>query len=74
MGPRGRLHQQSPDPGGGGVAGGVEVDQLSAAVTDEEHYVEDLVADGLEAEKVGRPDPVEMISEEGAPSLAALGT
>jgi hypothetical protein len=48
------------------------VHQLSAVVADQDDHVEDLVADGLDDEEVGRPDAVEMILEEGPPGLAAF--
>jgi hypothetical protein len=55
-GPRRRFDQLPPDPCACGVGGDVEVRQLSAAVADEEDDVEDVVADRLDDEEVGRPD------------------
>jgi hypothetical protein len=38
-------------------------------VADEDHHIENLVGDGLDDEEVGRPNPVEMVLEEGPPGL-----
>ena len=50
------------------------MDQLPAAVADEEHHVEDLAADRLDDEEVGRPDAVDVVPKESAPGLATFRT
>ena len=49
------------------------MDQLSAAVADEDHHVEDFVANRLDDEEVGGPDAVDVAPKESAPGLAAPG-
>ncbi len=52
------------------MRGYLEVDQLAAAVADEETNVKGVEAKGLNHEQVGRPDGMRVIGQEGTPALA----
>ena len=64
------LDQLPPDPSGSGMGGYLEVDELAAAMTDEEEDVKGLEGQGLNNQEVGRPDRLSMIRKEDATALA----
>jgi hypothetical protein len=65
-----RLHQLPPNPRRRRARCDVEVDQLPASVPDEEEDLEGLETDRLNHEEVGRPDALELVGQEGAPTLS----
>jgi hypothetical protein len=67
--PWNRFHKLFPDPGRRRTGGNVEMDQLTAVVTDEED-VQDPVVRGAHDQEIGCPDALELIREEGPPALA----
>ena len=52
------------------MGGYLEVDELAAAMTDEEEDVKGLEGQGLNNQEVGRPDRLSMIRKEDATALA----
>jgi hypothetical protein len=52
------------------MGGHLEVDELTTAVADEEEDGEGPEGEGLNDEKIGRPDHLSMVGQEGAPALA----
>src|SRR5713101_1840470 len=68
--PGGGFDQLAPNPGCGRVRGYLEVEQLTAAVADEEQDIKGAQAERLNHEQVGRPDGMGLIGQEGALALA----
>jgi len=65
--------QLRPNPGGGGLGGDLEVDQLAPPMADEEEDVHRLEGQGLDNQEVGGPDPLSVVGEKGEPTLAGRG-
>ena len=64
------LDQLPPDPGGARMGGHLEVDKLTATMTDEEKDLQGSKGQGLDDEKVSRPDRLSVIGKKCAPALA----
>src|ERR1700737_2866408 len=63
--------QLTPDPGGGGACGDVEMHQFAPVGPDDEEDVDDPVVNGLDNQEISRPDAFHVIRKEGSPGLAA---
>jgi len=64
------LQQLSPDPRSRRARRDVEMDHLPASVVNEEEDIQGLETDRLNHEEVGRPDALELVGQECAPTLS----
>ena len=65
--------QLPPDPGGAGMGGHLEVNELTTAVADEEEDVEGPEGEGLNDNEVGPTDRLSLVSKEGFASSGWAG-
>src|ERR1035437_450827 len=68
--PWSRLKQLPPDPCRRRTGRDVEMDQLTAVVTDEAEHLQDPGVNGVDHQEIGCPDALELVRQAGPPALA----